>query len=326
MAFLKKNKLKQEENTGFSNNSTSTGGRFINRDGRPNVTKRGVGLLNRYSWYHTLLEMKRSKFLLILLAIYIGVNLVFAGIYYLIGIDHLAGINSGSPLKNFSEVFFFSAQTFTTVGYGRISPVGFAASAVSTFEAFLGLLSFAIATGLFYGRFSRPQAFLRFSDNALISPFRNGMALMFRLVSFKNNALTEVEVKMTMAITTEENGKLTDQFFNLPLQLAKIDGLALSWTLVHPITEDSPFSGMSKEDIRNTDIEIMVFVKAFDNVFSNTVVSRTSYISSEIVWGAKFKMMYAPTDDKKKTVLHINQLNDFDIVEIPPVIPAIANG
>ena len=326
MAFLKKNKLKQEENTGFSNNSTSTGGRFINRDGKPNVTKRGVGLLNRYSWYHTLLEMKRSKFLLILLAIYIGVNLVFAGIYYLIGIDHLGGINSGSNLKNFSEVFFFSAQTFTTVGYGRISPVGFAASTVSTFEAFLGLLSFAIATGLFYGRFSKPAAFLRFSDQALIAPFKNGTAFMFRLVSFKNNALSEVEVKVTMAITTEENGKLTDQFFNLPLQLAKIDGLALSWTLVHPITEDSPFVGMSKEDIRNTDIEIMVFVKAFDNVFSNTVVSRTSYISSEIVWGGKFRMMYEHSNDKKKTVLHINKLNEFDLVDIPSVIPAIANG
>jgi inward rectifier potassium channel len=270
--------------------------------------------------------MKRSKFLLILLSIYIGVNLVFAGIYYLIGIDHLAGINSGSALKNFSEVFFFSAQTFTTVGYGRISPVGFAASTVSTFEAFLGLLGFAIATGLFYGRFSRPQAFLRFSDKALIAPFRNGTALMFRLVSYKNNALSEVEVKVTMAITTEENGKLTDQFFNLPLQLAKIDGLALSWTLVHPITEDSPFIGMSAEDIRNTDIEIMVFVKAFDTIFSNTVVSRTSYISSEIVWGAKFRMMYEPTPDKKKTVLHINQLNEIDKVEIPAVIEAMAIG
>ena len=326
MAFLKRTKLKQEENTGFSNNSTSTGGRFINRDGKPNVIKRGVGLLDRYSWYHTLLEMKRSKFLLILLSIYIGVNLVFAGIYYLIGIDHLAGINSGSALKNFSEVFFFSAQTFTTVGYGRISPVGFAASTVSTFEAFLGLLSFAIATGLFYGRFSRPQAFLRFSEKALIAPFRSGTALMFRLVSFKNNALSEVEVKVTMAITTEENGKLTDQFFNLPLQLAKIDGLALSWTLVHPITEDSPFIGMSAEDIRNTDIEIMVFVKAFDTIFSNTVVSRTSYISSEIVWGAKFRMMYEPTADKKKTVLHINQLDEYDKVEIPAVIEAIPNG
>lgn len=319
MAILKKLRhLKSQENTGYSNNSSSTGGRFINRDGRPNVIKRGVGILNRYSWYHTMLEMKSGRFILLLLLIYISVNLLFAGIYYLIGIDHLAGVNTGSPIKNFSEVFFFSAQTFTTVGYGRISPTGFAASAVSTFEAFLGLLSFAIATGLFYGRFSRPQAFIRFSDHALIAPYRNGTALMMRLTSPKNNSLTDAEVKVTAAISTEENGRLTDKFFTLALEMSKIEGLALSWTLVHPITAESPFAGLTKEEIAATDIEVMVFLKAFDTVFSNTVVTRTSYISSEIKWGAKFRLMYHPNTDKSKTILHIDQLNDYDLVELPP--------
>ena len=187
MALLKRlRNLKSEENTGFGTNSSSTGGRFINRDGKPNVIKRGVGILDRYSWYHTMLGMKRGKFLSLLFLAYISVNLFFAGIYYLIGINHLAGVNTGSSLKNFTEVFFFSAQTFTTVGYGRISPTGFMASAVSTFEAFLGLLSFAIATGLFYGRFSRPQAFIRFSDNAIIAPFKDGTAFMFRLAPYKS--------------------------------------------------------------------------------------------------------------------------------------------
>ncbi|MGQ0737773.1 MAG: ion channel [Bacteroidota bacterium] len=318
MALLKRlRNLRAENNTGFGTNSSSTGGRFINRDGRPNVIKRGVGILDRYSWYHTMLGMKRGKFLLLLFLIYISVNLVFAGIYYLIGIDHLAGVKAGSPLKNFTEVFFFSAQTFTTVGYGRISPVGFAASAVSTFEAFLGLLSFAIATGLFYGRFSRPQAFIRFSDKVLIAPYRDGTALMFRLAPFKNNSLSEVEVRVTMAITTEENGKLTDKFFDLPLEISKITGLALSWTIVHPVDDKSPFYGLTKEDIVTTDIEIMVFVKAFDSVFSNTVVARTSFVSAEIIWGAKFKMMYEPNHDKTKTILKLDMLNDYDEVPLP---------
>lgn len=318
MAILKKlRNLKSEINTGFGTNSTSTGGRFINRDGKANVIKRGIGILDRYSWYHTMLGMRMGKFLLLIFLIYITLNFFFAGIYYLIGINHLAGVNTGSPWKNFTEVFFFSAQTFTTVGYGRISPVGFMASAVSTFEAFLGLLSFAIATGLFYGRFSRPQAFLKFSNNALIAPFKDGTAFMFRLAPYKNNSLSEVEVKLTMAITSEENGKLTDKFFNLDLEFSKINGLALSWTIVHPIDDKSPFYGLSKEDIANTDIEIMVFVKAFDEVFSNSVVSRTSYVSSEIVWGAKFRMMYHPNEDKSKTILTIDKLNDFDLVALP---------
>ena len=327
MAILKKlRNLKSEDNTGFGSGATSSGGRFVNRDGGANVIKKGVGIFYRYSWYHTMLGMKRSKFLLLLLLIYISVNLVFAGIYYLIGIDHLAGVKSGSPVKNFTEVFFFSAQTFTTVGYGRISPVGFTASAVSTFEAFLGLLSFAIATGLFYGRFSRPRAFLKFSHNALIAPFKEGTALMFRLAPYKNNSLSEVEVKLTVAITTEENGKLTDKFFNLELELARINSLALSWTIVHPITDKSPFYGFSKEDIANTDIELLVFVKAFDDVFSNNVVTRTSYISSEIVWGAKFKMMYQASDDMNKTILDLEKLNEFEKMGLPETnIVTVAN-
>lgn len=323
MALLKKlRNLRTDNTTGFGTNSNSTGGRFINKDGRANVIKRGVGILNRYSWYHTMLGMRRGKFLLLLFLVYITINLFFAGIYYLIGINHLAGVNTGSPWKNFTEVFFFSAQTFTTVGYGRISPIGFMASAVSTFEAFLGLLSFAIATGLFYGRFSRPRAFLKFSKNALIAPYQGGTALMFRMVPYKNNNLSEVEVKLTMAITSEENGRLTDKFFDLPMEISKINVLTLSWTIVHPIIETSPLYGFTKEDIASTDIEIMVFVKGFDEVFSNNVVTRTSYVSDEIVWGAKFRMMYHPNDDKSKTVLDIDKLNVFDHVPLPE--PAIA--
>ncbi len=326
MARIKRSDdLNTATNTGYSNNSNSTGGRFINKNGRPNVLKKGVSIMDRFSWYHTMLEMKRGKFLLLLLANYITVNLVFAGIYYLIGPRHLAGIDHSNPLKEFSEVFFFSTQTFTTVGYGRISPVGFLTSAVATFEAFLGLLTFAIATGLFYGRFSRPQIYLRFSESALIAPFKDGTALMFRLAPFKNNNLSEVEVKLTMAITTEENGRLTDKFFDLDLELAKINGLALSWTIVHPIDDKSPFYELGEEDIRTTDMEIMVFVKAFDQVFSNNVITRTSYISPEIIWGGKFKMMYHPNSDKSKTILDLEKLNAFDRVSIPDAV-AILNS
>lgn len=316
MALFRRNNLQQDLNTGFGTNSNSTGGRFINRDGQPNVIKKGVSILHRYSWYHTMLGMRRGKFLSLLFLVYIFVNLLFAGIYYAIGPEHLAGIDHADPLKEFTEIFFFSTQTFTTVGYGRISPVGFLTSAVATFEAFLGLLSFAIATGLFYGRFSRPRIFLRFSDNALIAPYRGGKALMFRIAPYKNNNLSDVEVKLTMAVTTEENGKLTDKFYDLELEFAHITGLSLSWTIVHPIDEKSPFYEWTETDISNTDIEVMVYIKAFDQVFSNNVITRTSYISSEIIWGAKFKMMYEPNEDKSKTILDLRKLNDFEKVAL----------
>jgi inward rectifier potassium channel len=318
MALLKRqHNLRQEDNTGFGTSGTNSGGRFFNREGGANVVKKGVGLMDRYSWYHTMLGMKRGKFLFLLFGIYILVNLFFAGIYYLIGIQHLAGINTGSSLKNFTEVFFFSTQTFTTVGYGRISPTGFLTSALATFEAFLGLLSFAIATGLFYGRFSRPQPFLKFSHNALIAPYKDGTAIMLRMSPYKNNILSEAEVKLTMAMQVEENGKMANKFYSLDVEISRINSLSLSWTIVHPINEKSPFYGLGADDITKANIEVFVYVKAFDEVFSNTVVGRFSYISKEIIWGAKFRIMYQPSADKRKTVLDLAKLNEFERVEIP---------
>jgi inward rectifier potassium channel len=322
--FKRKINIQSELNTGFGINSENSSGRFYDRrHGGANVTKKGIGILNKYSWYHTMLAMPRTKFLLFLLIAYIIVNLLFAGIYYMIGIHHLAGVNQGSGIKNFSEVFFFSAQTFTTVGYGRISPVGFAASSVSTFEAFLGLLSFAIATGLFYGRFSRPRAFLRFSHNALIAPYKDGIALMFRVAPYKNNLLSEAEAKVNLAMQLEENGKMVNRFFNLDLEISKINALALSWTLVHPINEKSPLHNFNHADMVNAKIEALVFVKAFDEVFSNTVVQRFSYIASEVIWGAKFRMMYHADEKKKATVLDLDKLNDYEKIELlSPVVAA----
>jgi inward rectifier potassium channel len=319
MAILKRfRNLKSDNNTGFTINSSNSGGRFFNQgSGRANVAHRGVGLLDRYSWYHTLLGLKRGKFLLLLFSIYISINLIFACIYYAIGVEHLVGIDKTKDMTSFGEVFFFSAQTFTTVGYGRISPSGFATNAVSTFEAFLGLLSFAIATGLFYGRFSRPQAFLRFSKNALIAPFRGGTALMFRMSPYKNNSLSEAEVKLTMAMQLEEDGKMVNKFYTLDLELSNVNTVTLSWTIVHPINESSPFYGLTEADFKHNNVQILVFVKAFDEVFSNTVVTRWSFVADEIVWGAKFIMMFHPNEDKTKTILDLSKLNDFERVPLP---------
>ena len=132
-----------------------------------------------------------------------------------------------------------------------------------------------------------------------------------------------MEVQLTMAITSEENGKLKDKFFSLDMEISKINALALSWTIVHPIIETSPFYGLTKEDIAAADIEIMVFVKAFDEVFSNNVVARTSYVSNEIVWGAKFNMMYHPSANKNKTILDMDKINDFNSVPLPEPVAAV---
>lgn len=312
--FRKKIRQENTENSGFGSRAS---GRFINKDGLPNVRRRGVNVLNRLSWYHTMLNLSSFRFITYLVVMYILINLVFACIYYLIGVEHLTGIDKSNPLDEFIDVFFFSSQTFTTVGYGRIAPVGFMASLVATFEAFLGLLTFAIATGLFYGRFSRPRAYLRFSDIAVIAPFQDATALMFRLAPYKNNALTDADVTLSTAIEINEEGVVKSNFYRLETQLSKINTLALNWTVVHKIDENSPFLGFSADDFKNTNIEIIVHVRAFDEVFSNTVVQRSSYVSNEIIYGAKFVAMYYPDKEKDSTVLDLDKINEYQKVGLP---------
>ncbi|WP_210148544.1 ion channel [Chryseobacterium scophthalmum] len=312
--FRKKIRQENTENSGFGNRAS---GRFINKDGLPNVRRRGVNVLNRLSWYHTMLNLSSFRFITYLVVMYIFINLVFACIYYLIGVEHLTGIDKSNPLDEFIDVFFFSSQTFTTVGYGRIAPVGFMASLVATFEAFLGLLTFAIATGLFYGRFSRPRAYLRFSDIAVIAPFQDVTALMFRLAPYKNNALTDADVTLSTAIEINEEGVVKSNFYRLETQLSKINTLALNWTVVHKIDENSPFFGFSADDFKNTNIEIIVHVRAFDEVFSNTVVQRSSYVSREIIYGAKFVTMYYPDKEKDSTILDLDKINEYQKEELP---------
>lgn len=322
MAILRKinSKAKTDTNTGFGTNAGDYGGRFVNKSGQPNIEKKGINFLERISWYHTMLTIPGWKFMLLIFLFFILVNLLFAIIYFAIGVENLSGMVTTSPLEKFGEAYFFSAQTFTTVGYGRVNPTGFMASAVSSFQALLGLLSFAVVTGLLYGRFSRPKAYLKFSENAVIAPFRDGVALMLRLAPYKNTSLTDAEAKLTLGMMVEENGRMTNKFFPLELELEKVNALTLSWTIVHPITENSPLYKFTGEDFGNTIGEVLVFVKAFDDMFSNTVVARSSYTFKEIVVGAKFIPMYNRSSDGKSTILHLDKLNTFNEVDISALI------
>src|SRR6478752_5669503 len=319
MAFFKNIniKAKTDSTTGFGTNANNYGGRFVNKNGKPNVQKRGLSVFDHISWYHTMIEMPIWKFLFILVFFYAGINFIFALLYYAIGTENLNGINySDSAWVQFGQAYFFSTQTYTTVGYGHISPKGFLASTLSAIEALIGLLSFAIATGLLFGRFSKPTAFLKFSQNALIAPYQDTTALMIRTVPFKNTNFTDAEAKMTLGMRVEEGGKMTNKFYQLELEMEKINALTLNWTIVHPITEKSPLYQLTKEDFERLNGEILVYVKTFDDMFSTTVSARSSYTFDEVIYGAKFELMYSENENKTKTVLHLDKLDSIYKVEL----------
>ncbi len=312
MALTRKNiPLKSNEDTGFGTNPDNYGGRFINRDGTYNVKKEGLPFFQRFSLYHTMLNMPLWKFYGTLFAFYLAVNFIFACIYFVIGPQQFQGILATGQRGTFKEMFFFSTETFTTVGYGRVNPLGNAANSVAAIESMLGFLSFAIATGLLYGRFSKPKAFLFFSKEALVSPYRDGKALMFRFAAYKDHhTLTNLDLKVNAALTVGDNGKSVFKFYDLDLERSHVESLPMNWTVVHPLNSESPLFDYTAEDMKKTDLEIYVSVRAFDDVYSNVVQQRTSYTYSEILFDRKFVQMYRESKDGKTTIVELDKLHE----------------
>jgi inward rectifier potassium channel len=319
MALMgRQNLLKDNNDTGFGGNPDNYGGRFVNRDGTYNVRKEGVPFFQRFSLYHTMLNMPSWKFFGTLFTFYLTVNFLFGIVYYFVGAREFVGVLATTQWQYFKEMFFFSTETYTTVGYGRVNPIGDTANSIAAVESMLGFLSFAIATGLLYGRFSKPKAFLLFSKDALISPYRDGSALMFRFATYKDHhTMTNVDIKVTAAMLVEENGKTTYKFYDLNLERNKVESLPMNWTVVHPLTSDSPIYDYTREDMKKADLEIYVSIRAFDDVYSNIVQQRTSYTWEEILFGRKFVQMYRESDDGRTTIVELQRLHEHKEVMFP---------
>lgn len=317
MAFVaRKNfnfKKSDERELGFGNSITNSGQRLMNPDGSSNVIRKGISGLSPINIYHNLITMKWGRFNLLVLICYVLLNILFAEMYVLIGVEQINGMVTGDSLHEFWEAFFFSAQSFTTVGYGRLSPVGFEAQLLAAFESLLGLLALALATGLLYGRFSRPTARLLYSKNALISPYKDITGFMFRIANARNNQLIEVEAQLILSLNMDVNGHMQRVFHSLDLERNKISLLTMSWTIVHPITSESPMNGMNKEDLIQSDAEFMVMIKGIDDTYAQNVFARSSYKSEQVEWHAKFDSLLGHAADGR-TMVDLNRISDYKIV------------
>ena len=262
--------------------------RLLNRDGSFNVERKGLTLLESLSPYHLLLTMPWRLFFLLCAGWYFFANVAFALAYLACGRDALVSTSPGISQHPFWRAFFFSVETISTIGYGNVVPVSLAANIVVTVEALAGLAGFAIVTGLLFARISRPTANVLFSSHAVVAPYQSITALEFRVANARSNELIEVNAKVVLSRFEQINGVHTRRYYPLRLERDGVVFLPLTWTVVHPIDEESILNGESAESLRNSGAEVLVLLKAFDETFSTIVQTRTSYSFDDIVWGARF--------------------------------------
>lgn len=311
-------KAKENKETGLSINSNQSGGRFFRKNGKPNIRFKGLSFFKTMSIYQYLMKVNSLIFLLWVGFSYVLVNLFFALLYFFIGVHNLGGLEEITVSGKFWEAFFFSAQTLTTVGYGHIYPSSLIANSIAAFESLTGVLMFAIATGLIYGRFSQPKSYILFSKNALFAPYQEGYALMFRFAPYKNHFLMDVEVKVTLVLKiADQSGTRKNMFYTLGLELSKANSLVSNWTIVHKVNEDSPFWGLTQKDIEEAQAELLIFVSGYDEEYANTVIARSSYLATELVYGARFDMMYEPSPDLKTTTLFLDRIDSYHAATLP---------
>jgi inward rectifier potassium channel len=220
---------------------------------------------------------------------YLVVNVIFAALYLALGPGSLRSVDVNMGLGEFGRAFFFSVHTLTTVGYGDVYPLGLPANIVAAIEAGLGLMGFALATGLLFARFSRPNAQLVFSNQMVVAPYGDGYSLQFRVANRRHNVLTDVQADMMlMTVEQDPQGKLRRNFVELKLEREKIFFLALTWTIVHPIDAISPLAGKSAADLERLQAEVLILIRGYDDSFTQVVNTRYSYRWEEIEWSARF--------------------------------------
>jgi inward rectifier potassium channel len=289
--------------------------RLLNRDGSFNVARQGLGFFQTFAPYHLLLTISWAGFFGIVSLTYLVLNLVFAVAFVACGPEALLGPGATMLGGRFSQAFFFSIQTFATIGYGQIGPNGMAANIVVTVEALLGLMYQALATGLLFARFTRPTAALLFSRLAVIGPYASGQGLMFRIVNRRRNEIIELEAQVLFsAVEPDDHGGTVRRYVQLPLERNKVTFFPLSWTIVHPIDNTSPLAGKTPEDLERAQAEILVLLSGTDEALEQTVHVRSSYRADEIVWNARFRSMFLQPDARSRVAVDISRVHEIEPV------------
>lgn len=303
--------------------------RLLNRDGTFNITRKGLGLGQSQTAFHTLLTMRWHQFILLAAIGYITINALFACAYVFTGLGELQGPSiPGLTLEfgPFLRAFFFSVETFSTIGYGHVAPIGLAANILVTAEAFIALFSIAIVTGIIFSRFSRPLAQIVYSQTAVVAPYRGITGFMFRCANTRRTQLIDVSVTVIYSRIEEHDGNRIRTFTTLPLEYNRVSFFALTWTVVHPIDETSPLYQLTHEDLVRNDAEFMVLLTGTEEVFSQNVHSRSSYKPDEIAWNAKFAPIFVGNHERGTTGMDLGRIHEIQYLPLDLSSTASSSG
>ncbi len=295
------------DDLGFGSKVAPQGERLINRDGSLNVVRRGI---RAWSPYQSLVELSWGKFFVLVIFYYISINALFGLAIVLTGVENVAGIKPQSFWSDWSQAVFFSIQTFTSVGYGVMSPMGVPAHIISATVALVGNISFALATGLFFARFSKPKAQIIFSRNALLTNHKSQgiRSLQFRIVNLRNNRIINLQAQVIFTWIEKTHRGQERRYHRLSLERETVTLLPLNWTIVHLIDESSPLYGKSYYDFQQQDAEILIQIEAYDESFAQSVHVNSSYVAKDLLFDKQFAPMYF--SENGKTILELDKLHD----------------
>jgi inward rectifier potassium channel len=289
--------------------------RLLNPDGTFNVIRTGLGFFESFAPYHLLLTISWRGFLALVAASYVALNVLFAIAYFACGPDALFGAAKETLGGRFSQSFFFSVETFATIGYGQISANGLVPNVIVTVEALVGLMYQALATGLLFARFTRPTADLLFSRQAVVAPYAGAQGLMFRVVNRRRNEIIELEAQVLFSVMEpDDRGERVRRYKVLTLERNKVTFFPLAWTIVHPIDPASPLAGRTAAELQQMGAEILVLLSGTDAALEQTVHVRTSYRAHEIVWNARFRSMFVTAGGHSRLAVDISRVHDTEAV------------
>ena len=273
-------------------------GRFLNRDGRPNSKKYGLGSQRLARFYLASLDVTWTTFFMWMMGVLLLINGCFALAYMSLGEGALRGTEAMGITDPFLQAFTYSVGVFTTTGTGMIHAYGTTANWLSNLESFVGPVSLVIAFGLLIARLTRPRMRIGFSESAIIAPYEGGRALMFRIVNLQPGELSDVQARVSLVRYEDFGGKTRERnFHQLALERNSVEFFTLHWTIVHPITADSPLAGVTPESLADSQAEFLIFINALEETFSTRVSIRASYVWDELRWDVKFASIFANGPD-----------------------------